>query len=260
MDQATNSPAPSISRLLASHRPLLLAHRGDSARAPENTLPAFESALRIPVELIELDYQQSADGVPVVIHDATLDRTTNAAAVLGRPGLRVDALRAAELLRLDAGAWRGAEFQGTPLSTLADALVRIGPRAGVMIERKSGDAATLVALLRRLDCVEQVTVQAFEWGFLRECRALAPELCLGALGEGPLSAETVLEIRALGMRIVGWNQRDLTADAIAAVRDAGLHPWSWTIDDPTRARELLSWGLEGLTTNRPAELRSLVPR
>lgn len=259
MSRAIAPPAPSLARLLAGRRPLLLAHRGDSSRAPENTWPAFESALQIPVELIELDYQQSADGVPIVIHDATLDRTTDAAEQLGRPGLRVAELPAAQLVRLDAGAWREPEFAGTRLSPLAEVLARLTSRVCVMVERKSGDAATLIALLRGLDCVDKVTVQAFDWGFLRDCRALAPELCLGALGEGPLTAATVQEIRGFGARIVGWNQRDLTAAAIEAVRAAGLHPWSWTIDDPDRARELLSWGLEGLTTNRPAELRALVP-
>jgi hypothetical protein len=89
--------------LVEAPRVLVIAHRGDSAAAPENTLPAFASAIRAGADLVELDYHHSADGVPVVLHDPTLDRTTDARARFGAQNVEVATKSLEELLQLDAG-------------------------------------------------------------------------------------------------------------------------------------------------------------
>lgn len=241
-------------------RVLLLAHRGDSRVAPENTLPAFESALRLGVDLVELDYHQSADGVPVVFHDDDLDRCTDACALWGGQELPLTAKTWSELCRLDAGGWFAAHFAGTRLAKLEDALRLICPRAGCMIERKSGDAATCVALLRRLAVVERCVVTAFEWPFLAECHALAPELALGALGTEPLTPERLNEAQRLGVRVVGWDDAFITAEHVRLVHSRGLRAWVWTVDDPRRAEELISWGIDGLISNVPGQMLAPISR
>src|SRR5260221_9591244 len=97
-------PTPA-QKLIASSRWLVIAHRGNSSVAPENTLPAFQSALDAKADLVELDYFHSADGVPIVTHDEILDRTTNAEEVLGKPKLLIGDLLLSDLQRLDAGSW-----------------------------------------------------------------------------------------------------------------------------------------------------------
>src|SRR2546430_10262563 len=109
-------------QLIASPGLLVIAHRGNSSVAPENTLPAFQSALDAKADLVELDYFHSADGVPVVIHDQILDRTTNAEEVLGQPKLLVGGLPLVDLRRLDVGSWFDEKFAETTMATLAEAL------------------------------------------------------------------------------------------------------------------------------------------
>lgn len=240
---------------MTDSRVLLLAHRGDSRAAPENTLPAFESALRLGVDLVELDYHQSADGVPVVFHDEDLDRCTDACAIWGGEKLPLAGKTWSELCQLDAGAWFDPQFAGTHLTTLEDALRLICPRASCMIERKGGDAATCVALLRRLAVVERCVVTAFDWAFLAECQALAPELALGALGTETLTPERLTEAERVGARVIGWDDAYITADHVRLVHSRGLRAWVWTVDDPRRADELISWGIDGLISNVPAKMR-----
>ena len=158
--------SPSVSKaaaLVAAKRILIIAHRGASAHAPENTLPAFAAALKTKCDLVELDYYHSADRVPVVFHDKALDRTTNALAVLGKSKLEVDEVSLADLQRLDAGKWfKKGNFAGTKLPTLDESLDVIQAGKMTLIERKAGDAATLVKLLDEKKLRSDFVVKAFD--------------------------------------------------------------------------------------------------
>lgn len=244
--------------LIDSSQTKILAHRGDSRAAPENTLPAFESALKLGVDLVELDYHHTADGVPVVFHDEELDRCTDACHVWGGTKQLLARRTLAELQQLDAGGWFGQAFRGTHIATLDEALRLICPRAGCMIERKSGDAATCVSLLRRLNVVERCVVTAFDWPFLAECHRLAPELLLGALGADPLTPDRLAEARQTGARVIGWDDAFLTLEHVRLVHSRGLKAWVWTVDEPARAAELIAWGIDGLISNVPGEIQSVV--
>lgn len=267
----TSAPASPAAALLASPRPLVIAHRGASAAAPENTLAAFRLGLAAQADLIELDYHHSRDGVPVVIHDATLDRTTDAAGRWGAQQIRVGDRPADELVTLAAGRWfdpGSAEC----LPRLIEALHVVRDGGGVtLIERKAGDAATLARLLREQELVNRVVVQSFDWDFLRELHALLPEQVLAALGpphrrarpdaprlrEGSLDEPALDELAAAGVRVVVWD-RSLSPAALAAAHARGLKVWFYTIDDPAVARDLLARGADGLITNRPELLRPLL--
>jgi glycerophosphoryl diester phosphodiesterase len=257
-DGSADDSARPARQLVLSDRLLIIAHRGASADFPENTLPAFAAGVEAGADLVELDYRHSADGVPVVLHDETLDRTTDARRLFGGEKLPVAARTRADLERLDAGAWFAPRFAGTRLPSLEQALEVIQPGSVTLIERKAGDAQTCVELLRRLGLVERVVVQSFDWDYLRDCRRLAPELALVALGEKELTPARAAEAAELGALGVGWNAKTLTAAEIAMAHARGLRVWSWTVDDPARARELVAAGVDGLITNRPAEIRRLV--
>ena len=244
--------------LVAASRVLVIAHRGNSREAPENTLPAFESAAALGVDFVELDYLAAADGVPIVFHDEFLDRTTDACRRWSAKKIPLAAKTFGQLCELDAGSWFAPQFAATRLSSLQQVLEAMVPRACLMIERKSGDAPTCVGLLRSQGAIDRVTVQAFDWQFLHQCHALAPELVLGALGENALDDRRLAEACATGASIVGWEAAALNQAAIAASHARGLKVWAWTVDDPQEARRLLSAGIDGLISNVPAVMQQVI--
>ena len=251
-------------KLLALQRPLVIGHRGFSAAAPENTLPSFKLALAAAADLVELDYYHTSDGVPVVIHDPDLDRTTDSVKRWGTKKTRVESKSVAELRSLDAGAWKDTQFTGTKLPLLTEALDLIQSNGVTLIERKAGDPATCVKLLKERNLVNDVIVQAFDWEYLRGLHALEPAQILGALGppgtrdgrklsdaEKKLTAEWVEKANDSGARIVVWN-RMLDRPAVETAHRRGLKVWVYTINDAEVANGLLDLGIDGIITDNPA--------
>jgi glycerophosphoryl diester phosphodiesterase len=255
---SAEKPAPVAAQRVFDGDVLVIAHRGDSKVAPENTLPAFQSAVKAGADLVELDYHHSADGVPVVFHDADLDRCTNAVALWGGSKIRLASKSLAELKTLDAGSWFRPEFAGTRIATLEEAVTAIQAGSMTLIERKAGAPATCVGFLKQRKLIDQVVVQAFDWEFLTLCHQLAPELLLGALGSKECSVGKLDQVAQTGARVVGWEDRFTTVESIAAIHDRGWKAWAWTVDDPRRAVELVDAGIDGIITNRPAEIRAAV--
>lgn len=259
--RAADQPAPTAAqRVFDSGGPLIIAHRGDSKIAPENTLPAFELAVKAGADLVELDYHHSADGVPVVFHDGELDRCSNAVALWGGSKIKLANKNLAELKLLDAGSWFQPEFAGTRIATLDEALTTIQSGSMTLIERKSGDPATCVELLKRRRLLDRVVVQAFDWDFLAGCHKLDPALLLGALGSKEFTTERLDEIVRTGARVVGWEDRFTTAETIDAIHRRGWKAWVWTVDSPERAVQLVAAKIDGIITNRPAEIRAAVEK
>jgi glycerophosphoryl diester phosphodiesterase len=178
----SGSSSPALDRI-SIDRPLVICHRGYGAVAPENTLVSFELGLDAGADLIELDYRHSQDGVPVVIHDSTFDRTTNSLEVWGRRRVRVASKTAEKIRALDAGSWFGARFAGVGVPLLTEALDFILAGGGVpLVEHKSGDAAASAKLLREGGWINRVVLMSFDWSFLREFHEIEPGQVLGALG------------------------------------------------------------------------------
>jgi len=236
---------------------LVIAHRGNSSHFPENTLPSFQSAVETGADLVELDYYHSADGVPIVFHDKTLERTTNATAVFGRDKIPVQSLTVPELRRLDAGSWYDARFRGTPIPRLDEALDVIQKGSITLIERKGGDAATCVNLLRDKRLLDRVVVQSFDWQFVEQCHRLAPDLVVAALGSKELTDDKLDQIQRTGSRIVGWDQKEIGRRQIEEIHRRGLRAWVYTVDDEQRAQELIDAGIDGIITNDPAKILRL---
>lgn len=263
------SPQESLTDWLieaSSEAPVVVAHRGLSATHPENTLPAFEAAMRLGVQMIEFDVHETADGVLVCIHDETIDRTAGldgGASGTAATGNEVASLPwSGGVDRLDVGAWKGAQFAGTPVPTLEAALLAMRGRTVPMIEHKAGSPARYVELLRRLDLVDQVVLQSFDWDFLRAVRALEPRLILGALG--PTEQHSTLDAGALeavkGIRpfMVHWSHKALDAASIQGIQRAGYWTCCYTVDDPRELRRIAADGIEAITINNPAILLELI--
>ncbi len=253
-----DAKAPLARDRVNHHGPLIIAHRGDSKVAPENTLPAFISAVQAGADLVELDYLHSADGVPVVFHDKHLDRTTNASKLWGGEKIELTTKKLAELEQLDAGLWFGEKFKGTKLPRLDESIDAIQNGSITLIERKHGDAATCVKLLRDKKLIDNVVVQAFDWDYLSDCHKIAPELVLGALGHEEVTADKLDQVAKTGATVVGWEDKYTTPETIRQIHDRGWKAWVWTVDDPARAVALVQAGADGIITNRPADVRRAV--
>jgi len=237
-------------------RPTVFAHRGGAALAPENTLVAFDAGLAAGADGIELDVRLSRDGVPVLMHDPTLERTTNGSGP-------VDERTAEDLAALDAGYHfeRGGGFpfrgRGVGVPTLRDVFER-HPNALMLIELKAADerlARAVVELVHEAGAAGRVTVGSFQKGALDAVRALDPAIRTGAdmddvrnglqgvVGRPAFEAFQVPEVYA-GMRIV-------TPEFIASAHDAGVSVIVWTVNHEADMRRLLEWGVDGLITDRP---------
>jgi glycerophosphoryl diester phosphodiesterase len=250
-------------KLLTVKRPLVIGHRGYCGIAPENTLPSFKLALDAGADLVELDYQHGKDGVPMVIHDRILDRTTDARKKWKRRRIKVAQKTAAEIQTLDAGSWfDGKVFLGAKVLTLIEALDFICGHGGVpLIEQKSGDAETLAKLLRERHLINKVVVISFNWKFLRELHELEPTQILGALGpparlshgRRPLHPRRQLssrlkDIAKTGATIAVWN-RKVSKRSIQIARKRGVKVWVYTVDRKAIAAQLCRHGVSGVITN-----------
>ncbi len=258
---ATKSP---VERLLNLPRPLVIAHRGFSAVAPENTLAAFERGVASGADLVELDYHHSKDEELVVLHDATLDRTTDALSLWGGKALKVSDRSLEELRLLQTGLWFRPPSPQLTLPTLAEALDVIQRGSSTLIERKAGAPDGCVKLIRERGLLNQVVVQAFDWEYLRAYKRLEPSQILGALGppsarekrkltdsEKTLSAGWLDEIKSIGARVAVWNSQ-VTRSSVRAAHRRGLSVWIYTINDEATARKLLKIGVDGIITDNPA--------
>jgi glycerophosphoryl diester phosphodiesterase len=249
-------------RAIANPRPLVIGHRGYCRFAPENTLPSFELALASGADLVELDCRPSKDGQFMVIHDAELDRTTDATRRWGGKRIRVQSKTAAEIQSLDAGRWFGAHFAGTRVPLLATALDAIQRTGVTLIERKSGEAAALVKLLREKDLINKVVVQSFDWAFLREFHRQEPAQVLAGLGppsrlptgrKAPallrgLNAGWLRHLGTTGARVVVWNKQ-VPKRAVHLAHHRGFKVWVYTVDELRLANRLLDRGVDGIITN-----------
>ncbi|MDE2058573.1 MAG: glycerophosphodiester phosphodiesterase [candidate division NC10 bacterium] len=232
---------------------LNVAHRGASALAPENTMAAFEKAIDLEADAIELDLHVSRDDELVVIHDYTLDRTTD-----GRGP--VHALSLKELKRLDAGRWFGERFTGQRIPTLAEVLDRFGGQVPLALEVKAGSAffrgieERVVAVLREHQAIEQVAVASFDHHALVRLKELEPSLRTAALLVGrPMSMSTVaLPSKADAMAL---ECNLVTKTEIDACRAAGLQLVVWVVNEPARMRHFIDLGADGIITDRPDLLR-----
>jgi glycerophosphoryl diester phosphodiesterase len=239
-------------RLIAVHAwpyPRLIAHRGGGSLAPENTLAALEMAARYGCRAVEVDARLSADGTPFLIHDDTLDRTTDGT---GPVFMTEDA----RLRSLDAGRWFGTQFAGEPLPTLLDALRRcldLGLWANVEIKADAGEEA------RAGEVVARVVVDAwsgpppllssFSAEALEGARRVAPVLPRALLVR-KVTRAALDAARRLGCVAIHCRASKTGPSDVAAAHAAGLAVACYTVNDPAQAQRLLSSGVDAVFTDR----------
>jgi glycerophosphoryl diester phosphodiesterase len=243
--------------------PLVVAHRGASSAYPENTLESFQGAIEAGADVIETDVRLSADGVPVIVHDQDLSRTTDGTGL-------VHELTVAELKRLDASAGRGPKAE---IPTLREVLELVSGRAGINLEIKNipgevaFDSPKEATVRAALDDVERtsfsgsVLVSSFNWITIERSRELAPDIPTGFLTIAAIApAAALVYARDAGHQYVLPSVTALVPAGEAFVgeaHDAGLRVGTWTVDDPDEARTLFEWGVDAVATNDPEALLTL---
>ena len=236
-------------------RPRLIGHRGVALSAPENTLAGFALAASLGVRWVEFDVRLSRDHRCILLHDDTLNRTTN-----GR-GAAAD-FDFAELRRLDAGAWFGAEFQGQRIPSLEETIeLLVERRLGAIIELKPGpgaDAATgriAAALIaeRWPPSHPPPILSSFKPAALAAARSVAPHFtrALDLVGVG---RQWRAQLEALGCSQLHADQRRLRRATVDSVRAAAVPLFAYTVNRAERAAELFDWGVEAVFSDCPGEL------
>jgi glycerophosphoryl diester phosphodiesterase len=221
---------------------LIYAHRGASAIHPENTLRAFQQALAAGVDGIELDVHATADGVPVVIHDRDIERTTNGVGY-------VDEMPLARLATFDAG-------DGKRVPTLAEVLALVGDAVQLDIEIKGlGIERAVLEVLAQYPAVSWA-ISSFDWNTLRTVRRLDAAAELWPLAER--CGDDLIAIAAeLASPAVSLFTGAYTAETAPKLRNAGLRAVVWTVNDPREARRVADLGAFALCTDDPQRISSL---
>jgi glycerophosphoryl diester phosphodiesterase len=231
---------------------LNIAHRGASGAFPENTVCAFRAAIDAGAEMCELDVQLSRDGAIVVIHDETVERTTDGKG-------EVAELTLEELKRLDAGAkFKGGPFKGAQIPTLDEVFSVTSGKCGLNIELKAGGLEHQVAqIMQARNALADSIVSSFDWEYLKNIQQLHFNIRVGLLAE---EKPVDLMMNAVAMRAHSINPRwdMVTSDLCKAAHERGLKVYTWTVDADARMRALIACGVDGIMTNYPERLRKVV--
>jgi glycerophosphoryl diester phosphodiesterase len=231
--------------------PRIIAHRGGGSLAPENTLAAMKKGVTLGFKGVEFDVKLAKDATAFLLHDDTLQRTSNGKG----PG---NELTSVELSQLDAGGWFSAEYAGEPVprfDIVAQYLIAHDTWANVEIKPSKGrdeETGKAVALATR-DLWREVALKpvlsSFSVASLRAAKAAVPRLPRGYLVDD-IPREWQATMRELDCVALHCNWKKLTRDLAAAVKSAGYGLLVWTVNDPAKERELLAWGVDALVTDR----------
>jgi glycerophosphoryl diester phosphodiesterase len=236
-------------------RALCSGHRGAKGHAPENTFASFNRALELGADVIEMDVHLSQDGTLVVIHDHTVDRTTNGKGY-------VKDMTVAELQALDAGAWYDPKYAGERIPTLAEVLDWAHDRIPLAIEIKNGPiyypgiADKLVRALREHDMIRQAMLISFDHFVLREAKMIAPEVVTGILYVAAL-IDPVGAARMAGANAVHPNWALVTPYLVETAHAAKLAVSPWVPNDLTTLRILDQMGVDSIGTDYPDLFKQL---
>ncbi|GAA4130931.1 hydrolase [Actinomadura keratinilytica] len=247
----------------------VVAHRGASAYAPENTIAAFELARKQRADMFELDVQQTKDHKLVVIHDTTLARTTNVEEVFpDRAPWRVADFTLAEIRKLDAGSWFSAEYAGERVPTLGESLRAMRHSGiGLLLEVKSpelypGIEKRIADELKRNPSwllpdprKRRLVVQSFNWESMERFSEIMPRVPIGLLGTPAVDRLPVLAGYA---DQINPQYTALTSAYVKRVHALGMEVFTWTVNDPAAMRNVVGLGVNGVITDKPDVLRQVL--
>jgi glycerophosphoryl diester phosphodiesterase len=223
-------------------------------------MAAFEAAVEVGADFMELDVRRTADGEIVCIHDATVDRTTDGSGEVAEMTL-------SEVRALDAGEWIGDEFAGERIPLLRDVLEQIAPRLMVDIEIKQrAIAREVVDVVRETDALRNVTVVSFDHDDIRTARCVEPALACGLITSGPdeeaADPEHALIASALecGANFISCSHRSVTPRLVRECHLAGLMLMAWTMDEPEDIQRMVGMKADALVSNYPERALDLLER
>lgn len=231
-----------------------VAHRGATGYAPENTIAAFDLAVDMKADYIEIDVQRSKDGELVLIHDTTVDRTTDGTGKVG--DLTFEQLRS-----LDAGSWKGEQFAGEPIPTFEEILDRYHGKIGILIELKApelypGIEEQVAEVLkeRNLDKPqnEKIIIQSFNFESVKRVDQLLPQVPVGVLTSN--RADTTLEALQKFSTYADWFNPSygiVTEELVNQVHSQGMHIGSWTVRSQEAADFLFEMGVDAIISDYP---------
>ena len=224
--------------------PLVIAHRGDSSRAVENSLEAFRLALSIPVDMIELDLRMSRDEVLYVMHDKHTGRTADG-------NIDIEESTSQEMSRIRLK-------NGEPVPTLDDVLKLVAGKVGINLEIKSDGAGTAVARhLFHYRYSGYILLSSFNESEVQSARGVMIDLPLAVIYE-TFAVRHIAEYRSKGYHVISLRKNRVNERLIIACHEQGIQVYTWTVDDEEEMKQLIDWGVDGIYTNRPAVLKDLI--
>lgn len=226
-----------------------IAHRGASGIAPENTISAFNKAIEIGVDAIEIDLHGTSDGEVVVIHDSSLERTTNMCDQIKQTTLK-------NIKQADAGSWFHPQFKGETIPTLEEALVCIAGKTIAVLEIKDPSITEpVVQKIVEVNLLDRVVIISFNISDLHTVRAIEPRIPTGWLiGSNNGHRDPIQlcqKVCAVGCSLLNVNHLLITEEFADEVRRRGISLWTWTVDDIDLMRQLRDIGVQGITSNHP---------
>jgi len=225
-------------------KPLVIAHRGDSTRALENSLEAFRLALSVPADMIEFDVRKSRDNYLYVIHDKETGRTADSNIDIER-SLSDDIAR----VRLK---------NGEPLPNLNDVLALVAGKVGLNIEIKSEGAGALTAAhIVGTGYQGKLMISSFKEREVIEAKRVMPNIPVAGIFDAFAPSE-VSAYRSKGYPVISLNRKTVSRELIISCHSKKIEVYVWTVDKEDEAEQLISWGVDGLYSNNPAMIRRLV--
>ena len=240
----------------------VIAHRGVSGSYPENTLSAFQAAIDIRAEMVELDISTSKDGIPVTVHDRTVDRTTDFEG-------DVQSFSLEELKRMEVGAWFSEQFRGEEFPTLKNSLELMKDKIAVNIEIKTeavideiegGVVDKALQVVKDLDMTSSVIFSSFDYRVMEQLNVLDPKMAKALLYEASQSDELLPSelVRKHKVDIFNCSYKQLSEEWINDLQKHKIPYFVYTVNEPELMRELIEKGVSGIFTDFPQELIRVV--
>jgi glycerophosphoryl diester phosphodiesterase len=234
-----------------------IAHRGASKTAPENTIASIKSALNLKANFIEIDVRQTLDSVVVLIHDASLDRTTNGKGLISENTY-------SEIIKLDAGKWFSKNFMNEKIPTLEEVVKLVNGRCNLIIEIKEGNESypniekNILQIIEEFDAENWIIIQSFNSDVLRTIHSLNPNIELHKLMFGkfrfvPFVLSNKIEKYEMEelkfIRTYSINYLFANYETLDLLKSNGKNVNVWTVDELQTAKDLISLGIDGIITN-----------
>ncbi len=248
-----------------TNKTLNIAHRGASGSAPENTLASFNKAIEMGADVVELDVHLSSDGELIIIHDYTLDRTTDIKGEIKNHTLK-------EIKKADAGSWFKPDFKNERVPILDEVLFTVNGRAKVLIELKDGNDVYPGIEKKTLECIKRngaeswCELQSFKDTVIKNLQALKTtmpvyKLVVGNVPALPLYHDGEMHggsaFQFKNVAGINPNYRFARKRILKKLHQRGQQMYVWTVNDEKLMKKLLRWGVDGIITNYPEKLKAL---